>query len=116
MTHTIICPFYRVLGDTTEGECKTTIEEAKQSWHQAFKAYWDGDDHPCLDDEDEGLAPLPDDMEWASNFEDVQLVAGQTEAGMGTAHHDYFGDHPDAVCFGDDGWVFTLPWDTKDAD
>ena len=109
MAHTIICPFYRVLGDMVEGDCKTTIEEAKADWYQEFRQYWS-------EEYDGGAGNEVPGMSDAKAQEDAQLVAGQTEAGINTATHEYFSEHPDGVCFGSDGWVFTLPWETKDAD
>ena len=78
MAHTIICPFYRVLGDMVEGDCKTTIEEAKADWYQEFRQYWS-------EEYDGGAGNEVPGMSDAKAQEDAQLVAGQTEAGINTA-------------------------------
>ena len=103
MTHTMTFNVYRVLSDSVEGDCCNTIHDAKQSFMDAYKDYWD-------DDLDEDEAPA--DVDAARDMESAVLVMGETEDGINTASGEYFSDHPDGVCFGDSGWVMTLPWNT----
>ena len=105
MTHTMQFPFYRVLGDAVEGYSRTTIKQAKDSFMEAYLQYWQDEL------EDEGTPTLNK----ARQQEGAMLVMAETEKGIYTAVNEHFSDHPDGVCFGDSGWVMTLPWGTKDA-